>query len=100
MTELGLEGDERAEKNNHGGPERCAIIRASTSLLGAGISGIGKELFCRACVYGSRRSDGKYIYWLHTLGESINSGHQPRLTLLATTTILISKIVAVDAKHG
>ena len=36
LTELGLEGDEQAEKKVHGGPERCVIILVSTISTGRG----------------------------------------------------------------
>ena len=55
LTELGLEGDEQAEKKVHGGPDRAL------SLLGAGISGTGGVVCC-ACVWRkslNRRSHGK-----------------------------------------
>lgn len=62
LTELGLEGDEQAEKRfTAGQTERCVIILVSTISTGCGISGTGGVVCC-ACVWRkslNRRSHGK-----------------------------------------
>ncbi|VED38355.1 MOSC domain-containing protein [Escherichia coli] len=52
LTELGLEGDEQAEKKVHGGPDRalCHYPREHYLYWGAGISGTGGVVCC-ACVW-------------------------------------------------
>ncbi len=51
LTELGLEGDEQAEKRfTAGQTERCVIILVSIISTGAGIPGTGGVVCC-ACVW-------------------------------------------------
>ncbi len=105
LTELGLEGDEQAEKKVHGGQtERCVIILVSIISTGRGNSGTGGVVCC-ACVwrkYLNRRltESNVYIGDIFRWGEAlIQSASRARLAI-NSITILISAICAVDAKHG
>ncbi len=104
LTELGLEGDEQAEKKVHGDQtERCVIILVSIISTGRGISGTGGVVCC-ACVWRKSLNRGLtesnvYMGDIFRWGEAlIRSASRARLAI-NSITILISANSAVDAKH-